>query len=57
MNTHTVDGTRMRAQNSELLLHMIWRERQISRADIARRSGLSPSTVSAIVASQTFWAR
>ncbi|WP_164015266.1 ROK family transcriptional regulator [Pyxidicoccus trucidator] len=48
--TTTVDAAGMRAQNSSLLLNMIWRERQISRAEIARRTELSPSTVSAIVA-------
>ncbi|HEX4405818.1 MAG TPA: ROK family transcriptional regulator [Polyangia bacterium] len=49
--THaTVDAAGMRAQNSSLLLKVIWRERHISRADIARVTGLSPSTVSAIVA-------
>jgi predicted NBD/HSP70 family sugar kinase len=47
----TVDAAGMRAQNSSLLLKVIWRERHISRADIARVTGLSPSTVSAIVAS------
>jgi predicted NBD/HSP70 family sugar kinase len=46
----TVDAAGMRARNSSLLLNMIWRERQISRAEIARRTELSPSTVSAIVA-------
>jgi predicted NBD/HSP70 family sugar kinase len=46
----TVDAAGMRAQNSSLLLKVIWRERHISRADIARTTGLSPSTVSAIVA-------
>jgi len=45
----TVDAAGMRAQNSSLLLKVIWRERHISRADIARVTGLSPSTVSAIV--------
>jgi len=45
----TVDAAGMRARNSGLLLNLIWRERQISRADLARRTGLSPSTVSAIV--------
>ncbi|WP_253816640.1 winged helix-turn-helix domain-containing protein [Myxococcus xanthus] len=46
----TVDAAGMRAQNSSLLLNMIWRERQLSRAELARRTELSPSTVSAIVA-------
>jgi predicted NBD/HSP70 family sugar kinase len=45
----TVDAQGMRARNSALLLNLIWRERQVSRADLARRTGLSPSTVSAIV--------
>ena len=39
----------VRAQNSALLLHMLWRERQLTRVEIARRTGLSHSTVSAIV--------
>jgi predicted NBD/HSP70 family sugar kinase len=46
----TADAAGMRTQNSTLLLNLIWRERQISRADLARRTGLSPSTVGAIVA-------
>lgn len=45
-----IDTSAVREQNSSLLLDLIWRERQISRADISRRTGLSPSTVSAIVA-------
>ena len=45
----TVDAQGMRARNSALLLNLIWRAREISRADLARRTGLSPSTVSAIV--------
>ena len=39
----------MRAHNSTLLLNLIWRQQVISRADLARRTGLSRSTVSAIV--------
>jgi predicted NBD/HSP70 family sugar kinase len=46
----TADAAGMRTQNSTLVLRLLWRERQISRADIARHTGLSPSTVSAIVA-------
>src|SRR4051812_5841373 len=49
MAQSTLDAAGMRARNSGLLLNLIWRERQISRADLARRTGLSPSTVSAIV--------
>ena len=45
----TADAAGMRTQNSTLVLRLLWRERQISRADIARHTGLSPSTVSAIV--------
>jgi predicted NBD/HSP70 family sugar kinase len=44
-----VDSAVMRAQNSGLLLRMIWDEQQISRVEISRRTGLSPSTVSIIV--------
>ena len=39
----------MRARNSSLVLKLMWRSREISRADIARQTGLSRSTVSAIV--------
>jgi predicted NBD/HSP70 family sugar kinase len=49
MAQSTLDAAGMRARNSALLLNLIWRERQVSRADLARRTGLSPSTVSAIV--------
>jgi predicted NBD/HSP70 family sugar kinase len=45
----TADAAGMRTQNSTLVLKLIWRERQISRAEVARTTGLSPSTVSAIV--------
>src|SRR5437868_761741 len=45
----TVDAAGMRLRNSGLLLNLIWREQKVSRADLARRTGLSPSTVSAIV--------
>ena len=45
----TADAAGMRTQNATLVLRLIWRERQISRADIARQTGLSPSTVGAIV--------
>jgi len=31
------------------VMQLIWRERQISRAEIARRTGLSRSTVSDVV--------
>jgi predicted NBD/HSP70 family sugar kinase len=44
-----VDSAVMRAQNSGLLVELIWAEREISRVEISRRTGLSPSTVSMIV--------
>ena len=39
----------MRAKHSQLILSLVWNERGISRADLARRTSLSRSTVSAIV--------
>lgn len=45
----SVDSAAMRTNNTNLLLRLIWQEQQISRADLARRTGMSPSTVSAIV--------
>lgn len=42
------DPTRSRSLADDVL-HLIWRERRISRADIARRTALSRSTVSEIV--------
>jgi len=39
----------IRDQNHRLLLNLIWKDRTISRAEIARRTGLSRSTVSDIV--------
>ena len=39
----------MRAHNTALLLQAIWCEQGISRADLARRTGLSRATVSDIV--------
>ncbi len=48
-----VDASTMRARNSNMLLNLIWHEHQISRADLARRTGMSPSTVSAIVGDLT----
>ena len=45
----TADAAGMRTQNSTLVLRLLWRARQLSRADVARHTGLSPSTVGAIV--------
>ncbi len=42
-------ASQVRAQHRGLLLRLIWRERLISRADLARRTGLSRSSISAIV--------
>ncbi|MFT7583506.1 MAG: glucokinase-like ROK family protein [Myxococcota bacterium] len=44
-----LDAALVRAQNQRLLLNIVWCESGISRAEIARRTGLSRSTVSAIV--------
>lgn len=46
---HRADASRLRSHNATLLLNLIWREEQASRADLARLSGLSRSTVSGIV--------
>ncbi len=39
----------VRAQHSRLILNLLWEHHEISRADLARRTSLSRSTVSAIV--------
>jgi predicted NBD/HSP70 family sugar kinase len=49
----TVDAAAMRVNNAGLVLNLMWREREISRAELARRTGLSPSTVSDIVGQLT----
>jgi predicted NBD/HSP70 family sugar kinase len=49
MNVAPIDAGDMRVQNSALLIQLIWSERRISRIEISRRTGLSPSTVSLIV--------
>jgi predicted NBD/HSP70 family sugar kinase len=49
-NTHGVLGaSAVRAQHSRLILNLLWEQREISRAELARRTSLSRSTVSAIV--------
>lgn len=40
----------MRQRNSGHLLRQIWERKEVSRAELARATGMSPSTVSAIVA-------
>ena len=49
LSPDTADAHSMRAQNRRLALRMIFDEESLSRADIARRTGLSRSTVSDIV--------
>lgn len=48
-NDSKLDAAQVRVQNERLLLNLIWSERSISRAELARVTGLSRSTVSAIV--------
>jgi predicted NBD/HSP70 family sugar kinase len=45
----TAAPSQIRAINKGALLNLIWRERQLSRSDLARHTGLSRSTVSVIV--------
>ncbi|MGB8224332.1 MAG: winged helix-turn-helix domain-containing protein, partial [Polyangiales bacterium] len=48
--THEVlSASAIRSQHSRLLLNLLWKEREISRAELARRTSLSRSTVSAII--------
>ena len=49
MVSQVLGASQVRAQHRGLLLRLIWRERSISRADLARRTGLSRSSISAIV--------
>lgn len=44
-----VDATVMRKNNAALVLRLIWNARRISRADLARETGLSASTISDII--------
>ena len=43
------DGASVRDHNMSLVLHLAWQAGEISRIDLARESGLAPSTVSKIV--------
>lgn len=45
-----LDGPRLREENLKVILNLLWSRRTISRADLARETGLSRSTVSSIVA-------
>ena len=49
MPSQILGASQIRQQHRGLLLRLIWRERLISRADLARRTGLSRSSISAIV--------
>jgi predicted NBD/HSP70 family sugar kinase len=44
-----VDPSRMRAHNRSLVLRILWEQQPISAADLARATGMSPSTISGIV--------
>lgn len=48
MSTVAATST-LRAQNTGMLLRVLWRERQLTRAELAQHTGLSASTVSAII--------
>ncbi|HSN83496.1 MAG TPA: ROK family transcriptional regulator [Polyangiales bacterium] len=48
-NHERLGASAIRAQHSRLILNILWKEREISRAELARRTSLSRSTVSAIV--------
>lgn len=49
INSQVFGASAVRAQHRALLLRMIWCEKLISRADLARQTGLSRSSISAIV--------
>ena len=49
MELKTAGRTDLRSRNTHFLLHLIQTDGPISQADLARRSGLSPSTVSGII--------
>ena len=49
MPAKTVEPERMRAQNSGLLLNLIWQERSVSRAELARRTGLSKAMIGELI--------
>ena len=47
-STTTLDAASVRARHRRMLIKLLWQEGRISRAEVARRTGLSRSTVSAI---------
>ena len=44
-----LDASGMRSRNSSLVLKMLWHEREMSRAALSRRTGLSRASISAII--------
>src|SRR5690348_9346930 len=44
-----VDPSRMREHNRSLVLRILWEQQPISAADLARATGMSPSTMSGLV--------
>ena len=48
-NHEVLGASSIRAQHSRLILNLLWKEREISRAELARCTNLSRSTVSAII--------
>ena len=49
VSSQVLGASQIREQHCGLLLRLIWREKLISRAELARRTGLSRSSISAIV--------
>src|SRR6266545_2659701 len=49
MHPKTVDPAQLRAYHIGLLLNLIWQERSISRAELARRTGLSTAVISEVL--------
>ncbi|MEC7582900.1 MAG: ROK family transcriptional regulator [Planctomycetota bacterium] len=49
VSAQVLGASQIREQHRGLLLRLIWREQLISRADLARSTGLSRSSISAIV--------
>jgi len=48
MASKTLDASAVRSRHTQLLLRLLWQDGRLSRAELARRSGLSRSTVTAI---------
>ena len=44
-----IDTARVRSHNASLVLRHLWKERELSRAELARRTGMARSTISLIV--------